>query len=381
MKKRKNNILLFAILVCCSLIFTACTESNSEPRYGDPYEQPLDSQIMLSVDTDEITTDETDVNQQIDKLYVHFLDVGQGDSILIELPNNETMLIDAAESEQTDKIINYIHNQGYDQLDYVIATHPHNDHIGGMSTIINNFTVNDFYMTTVTSTTATYENMINALNAKNTATHTIAANETILSTNDLLIEVVAPNTIENIDDMNNASIVIKLTYGNNVFLFTGDAEKQEEDSIWTNIKCDVIKIAHHGSDSSTTNNFLQKTNPSYAVISVGQDNAYNHPSDTILNRLTARNITTFRTDIDGDIIFTSDGKNITVESQKNIDMPTETTISNNETCYILNTRTMKIHYADCSSVQKIKDENKTYTDDYTTAILAGYEPCEICHPS
>ena len=138
------------------------------------------------------------------------------------------------------------------------------------------------------------------------------AGTVILDEPELLVEVVAPKEIA--DDSNNNSVVIKLTYGENKFLFTGDAEKAEEDGIWTNIKCDVLKVGHHGSDTSSTKNFLKKVEPTYAVISCGLYNSYGHPDEAVLKRIYDRNINVYRTDIQGTIVFRSDGKDITVKN-------------------------------------------------------------------
>ena len=173
----------------------------------------------------------------------------------------------------------------------------------------------------------TYENMLTAINNSGAKVHNVMAGDVILDDGNLLIEVVAPKALE-CDDLNSTSVVIKLTYGENSFLFTGDAEKDEEDGIWTNIKCDVLKVGHHGSDSSSTANFLKKVESTYAVISVGTGNSYGHPTDSTLQRLAQRNIKVFRTDIQGTIVFTSDGTNITVDkSPSEYTSPTETTIT------------------------------------------------------
>ncbi|MBS7397437.1 MAG: MBL fold metallo-hydrolase, partial [Ruminiclostridium sp.] len=184
----------------------------------------------------------------------------------------------------------------------------------------------------------------------------------------------------------------KLTYGDNKFLFTGDAEKSEEDGIWTNIKCDVLKVGHHGSDSSTSENFLKKVEPTYAVISCGLGNSYGHPTDKVLRRLYERNINTYRTDLQGTIVFTSDGSEISVSvSPSEYTPPSQTTTAavttpqeapaqSTGTTYILNTNTKKIHYSYCSSVKTMKESNKSYTEDYDGAIAAGYVPCKRCNP-
>lgn len=179
------------------------------------------------------------------------------------------------------------------------------------------------------------------------------------------------------------------TYSDNKFLFTGDAEKSEEDGIWTNIKCDVLKVGHHGSNTSSTANFLKKVEPTYVVISCGVGNSYGHPDNKVLKRLDERNISVYRTDLQGTIVFCSDGKIIstdkssaqyitpvTTSTTQNVSEPTEE--HNSSVTYVLNTNTKKIHYPDCSSVNQIKDKNKAYTDDFDKAVAEGYVPCHIC---
>ena len=259
------------------------------------------------------TTTEPDVEitEFSDEMKVHFIDVDQGDSTFIELPNGEAMLIDAGETDQADKVVTYIYTQGYDTIDYVVATHAHSDHIGGLPVVLDSFNIGNFYMTSAVATTSIYENMLNAVDESGAAVHDVMAGDVIYNEANLLIEVVAPKEID-YDEQNNNSVVIKLTYGDDKFLFTGDAEKSEEDGIWTNIKCDVLKVGHHGSNGSSSSNFLKKVEPSYAVISCGLHNSYGHPTDDVLKRLDDRNIDVYRTDLQGTIVFTSDGSNISV---------------------------------------------------------------------
>lgn len=322
------------------------------------------------------------------ELIVHFIDVGQGDSTFIELPNGETMLIDAGEREYGDRVVAYIYNQGYDTLDYVVATHPHTDHIGGIVDILNAFPTKNFYMTSYVNPTQTFDDMLTAVENNGAAAHEVMAGAVIVSEPKLLVEVVAPKALA--DDSNNNSVVIKLTYGENKFLFTGDAEKDEEDGIWTNIKCDVLKVGHHGSDTSSTKNFLKKVEPTYAVISCGLYNSYGHPDEAVLKRLYDRNINVYRTDIQGTIVFRSDGKDITVNNAPvEYTLPvttttTQVTESQEEPAsltYVLNTNTKKIHYPSCPSVDQMKEKNKSYTDDYAGAIAQGYVPCKNCNPT
>lgn len=399
MKSFKKLFLSFILLA--AFVFSGCAVSDNNTAQNVTTTEITKNIVSetntaeLSENTATIITKKSFESTDNTKMYVHFIDVSQGDSIFIELPNNQTMLIDAAEESQADKIITYIHQQGYDSLDYVVETHPHSDHMGGMADVINNFNVSNVYLSPATNTTKAYENMLTAIENNGAKTYSPMAGDTILDDSNLLIEVVAPKAIDN-DELNNSSLVLKLTYGDNRFLFTGDAEKSEEDGIWTNIKCDVLKVGHHGSDSSTTANFLKKVEPTYAVISVGLDNSYGHPDDKILKRLADKKIQTFRTDLQGTIIFCSDGTTISVdkspseykaatkEAFKTVSSATKIadSISSIDSYkYVLNTNTMKIHYPDCSSVKKMKEENKAYTNDYNKAIADGYKPCGNCHPT
>lgn len=248
-------------------------------------------------------------------LKVHYLDVGQGDSIFLEFPNEKTMLIDASVSDASDKIINYIESLNYSKIDYLIATHPHSDHIGGMKEVVNNFDLGLIYMPKVVTTTTTYENLLQAIANKGHKIKTAKAGLNIIDEGNLKVEILAPNS-ESYEELNDYSVVLKVTYKDRSFIFMGDAEKLSEDEITHNVKADVIKIGHHGSSSSTSSRFLKRVNPSFAVISVGKDNPYNHPSETVLKRLENSNVKLYRTDINGNIIFTTDGDKIKIEVER-----------------------------------------------------------------
>lgn len=242
-------------------------------------------------------------------LEVYFLDVGQADSILIKL-EDEYMLIDAGNNEDGVKLVNYFNELGIKEFKYVFGTHPHEDHIGGMDDIINNFKIDNYYMPDKITTTKTFEDVLDAL-INNNLQYTILekGDEFNLSSANFKVIYAGDET----NDINDSSIVLKLTYGNNSFLLTGDATSNVEKTLLNdNIKSDVLKVAHHGSNYSSTDEFLDVVSPKYAVISVGKNNSYNHPSNSTLKKLNDRNIKLYRTDLDGTIKFTSDGENITI---------------------------------------------------------------------
>ena len=255
------------------------------------------------------------INTNNDLLKVHYLDVGQGDSIFIELPNNETMLIDAAESYQSENIINYLKNLNYQKIDYVIGTHPHTDHIGGLKDIINTFEIGKIYMPKVVSTTKTYESLLMTIKDKNLIINTAKAGTSIIDTDALKINILAPNN-ETYTELNNYSVVTKITYGTTKFLFMGDAEKLSENEIKEDVSADVSKIGHHGSNTSSRSDFIKKVNAKYGIISVGLNNKYNLPKEETITNWENSGTKIYLTSINGTITAISDGTNIKIESEK-----------------------------------------------------------------
>ncbi len=251
------------------------------------------------------------VNNKKDELKIHYIDVGQGDSILIQI-NGKNMLIDAGPRSSSDKLLKYLNTMGVKKLDVILATHPHEDHIGSMASVIKNFDLGDFYAPKITSNTKTFENMITALKDKNKKINVAKAGVKINLDNKINCELIAPNS-SSYDNINNYSAVLKLTYNNTAFLFTGDAEKVSEKEILQknfDVKADVLKLGHHGSSTSSSKEFLEKVSPKYAIISCGKNNDYGHPHKETLSEMKKRNIKIYRTDLDGNIILISDGKNI-----------------------------------------------------------------------
>ena len=255
----------------------------------------------------EVTTDS--------KLRVYFIDVGQAEAILLS-ENNHNMLIDAGNRKDGIKLVNYIKSLGIDHFDYVIGTHAHEDHVGGMYQIINNFNIDKYYMPDVNVDDFTYKNLVNTLNNNNLNINTPIIGENInLENTSCMVLYVGTDRI----DLNNDSIVMKCTFFNNSYLFTGDATNEVEYAVANGeygdyLKSDVLKISHHGSRYSNSAIFLNKVKPNYAVISVGKNNEYNLPAEITLNKLNYLNLRIYRTDIDGTIISTSDGNNISFET-------------------------------------------------------------------
>lgn len=241
-----------------------------------------------------------------DEMIVHFIDVGQGDSILIQV-NNYNLLIDSGPFTANKQIKTYLNNLNINKIDYLIATHPHEDHIGNMSYIINNYNVINFYSPKVTTTSTSFEKLIDALQINNLKIKILKANTSSINLGKYTtVEVLSPH-LDYYENLNNYSPIIKISYKNTSFLFTGDAEELVEQEVLSNnynLKSDILKVGHHGSSTSTSKDFYESVNPSISIISVG-NNSYGHPTNKTLNQIKTSKV--YRTDEDGDIVITSDG--------------------------------------------------------------------------
>ena len=290
MKKKTLKKLLTLIIILVIYIFT--TFQNQPSKATKPIQERKTEDVL----------------ETIENLKISFLDVGQADSILLE-NKGHYMLIDAGNNEDGPKLVNYFNSLGIKEFDYVVGTHAHEDHIGGMDDIIKNFTINNFYMPDAITTTKTFEDVLDALEQKNISFQTPKVDETI-NLADTTITTLSVTADEK--NLNDTSIVLKVKHGTNTFLLMGDAStKIEKTLLDKNIESDVLKVGHHGSRYSTSVAFLNKVNPQYAVISVGKNNIYKHPHDEIIKRLEQKKIKIYRTDTQGTIIAESNGSVIT----------------------------------------------------------------------
>lgn len=246
-------------------------------------------------------------------LFVDVIDVGQGDSIFIKTPSGETMLIDAGESDAYSAVKEVLDENDVKELDALVATHPHSDHIGSMQKVYENYGAKKIYMSKAVTTTATYKNLLTAISKKGQSIITAKAGMTIDLDSSITLEILSPMN-KSYDDLNDYSVVIKCTYKNVSVLFTGDATKVTEAEMIANykdkLKSDVLKVGHHGSRESSSAVFLSAVSPKYAIISCGKDNSYGHPHEETLNRLNNINAIIKRTDESGSIMFISNGNTI-----------------------------------------------------------------------
>lgn len=259
----------------------------------------------------------TNVGTPTGVLEISYLDVGQGDAVYIKV-NDFDILIDAGPKSDSDKLMQQLEEKNIDDFEIVIATHPHEDHIGGMTKVFEKYDVKSFYMPKATNTTKTFENMMKAVSNEGLNVNVIKEGTSFELGEGARIDVYSPIQ-ESYDDLNDYSPIMKLTYGNKAFIFTGDAEKVVEEEVvkkYANeLKADVIKFGHHGSSTSSTKEFIEAISPKYGIISCGVDNSYGHPHKETLKIIDEMGIEAYRTDKQGQITITSDGNNIEIKTQ------------------------------------------------------------------
>lgn len=400
-KKRLHIILavIFAVFVLSALFGN--TEDATEPSATEqitisttptPTETPTETPDETSTPTETpAPTPETVELPNGSTFSIHFIDVGQADAALVEC-DGHFMLIDGGNKADSSRIYSVLKNANVAKLDIVVGTHAHEDHIGGIPGAFS-YTTADVTLCPVTS----YDS--EAFNDFARYATEKGGGLTVPSVGDTYELGSAQITILGVNggtDTNDTSIVLKITYGEISFLFTGDAEREAEQAILNSgadLSATVLKVGHHGSETSTTYPFLREISPIYAVISVGEGNSYGHPTEATLSRLRDADVTTYRTDIHGDIFCYSDGQSVTLQVEKNGDVdalaivtpaPTSEPTPETEqggTDYVLNTNSMKFHYPSCGSVAKISEKNKAFfTGTRDELIASGYSPCGNCHP-
>ena len=355
------------------------------------------SATSISSLTEELSSSSTNAEslassstKKLSSLKVHYIDVGQGDAELLQC-NGINILIDTGESDQAENLISYLERYGVEKIDYLFLTHPHTDHMGGAVKIMNHFPVETVYLTNRTHTTVSYRKMIETIKQKKIKRVQAKAGVSISFTKNLKGTIVAPN--QDYEDINASSIVMKVTYGKNSFLFTGDATVETEEDILSDgydISSDVYKVSHHGSVTSNSSVFLNAIDPSISVIEVGKNNSYGHPHKEIRERLSQMNTKVYRTDINGSIIVTSNGSKLTVETEKGSadtgssssslsnTTSSSSTISNAKATYIGNINSKVYHRTSCSSLPDKK--NQITFSSKNEAKKAGYHACSRCNP-
>lgn len=337
---------------------------------------------------------------QAGTLTVTWLDVGQGDAAVIQC-GGQSMLIDGGKPEKSSYIYAWLQQHGLSYLDVIVATHVDADHIGGLSGALNYASVGTAYCPETTGTTETFQSFVKYLAQRGKQITVPTAGETY-ALGGAQVQILGP--LHCAEDSNDNSIVLKVSFGATSFLFTGDAERAEEQDLLNagvNIQSTVLKVGHHGSDTSTSYPFLRAVAPQYAVISVGAGNSYGHPTEAVLSRLRDAGVTTFRTDMQGEITAVSDGQTINFSTAKNAAAETLANAGAGQNAgqtggvnedgaaeagttagsYVLNTNSHKFHLPSCSSVDTISPKNRKDVNESREQIIReGYAPCKRCNP-
>ena len=309
-------------------------------------------------------------------LTVHYIDVGQADSILLEC-GGEFMLIDGGNKEDGQLVVSYLQQQGVEELEAVVCTHAHEDHVGGLPSVLAVFPTKVVYAPTKTYSSKIFDSFVYYVDQQGLEiTLPNPGDELVLGTTDMTI--LGP--VKSYAETNDTSIVIMAEFGSNRFLFTGDMETPAENDMmdyWgsrVNWNVDVLKVGHHGSDTSSGYRFVYETDPEYAIISVGEGNTYGHPNDSVLSRYADAEIPMFRTDELGHVIVTSDGTNIAVTWENQSAQPSD--FVGTSDLYIGNKNSKKLNLPDCNSLPG--ENNRVEFTSYQEAIDAGYTPCSSC---
>lgn len=391
-----------SILLILCMCLTACTTTNQATSTSEKSQSDTTSGEAVQSGQEEKAAKAPDTSKPEGTLEVHYIDVGQGDATLIKC-GSHAMLIDGGNNNKGTTVQLYLKKQGVESLDYVIGTHPDADHIGGLDVIVYKYNCEKVIMPDYEKDTKTYQELVDVIHDKNMKiTYPVVGEQYALG--EAKFTIIAPNSNSYGGNANDYSVAILLEYGKNRFLFTGDAEEASEAEMLTNgidISADVYKVAHHGSRSASTQEFLNAVHPKYAVISCGEGNSYGHPHAEVLNRLRSMGVEVFRTDEQGSIIASSDGENITwncsatdswqsgeqTESDRensedeNSGNAISDAVTSEQTTYVLNTNTKKFHRETCGSVSQIKEENFQKVQTSREELeQSGYSPCKNCNP-
>nr|WP_300092776.1 MBL fold metallo-hydrolase [Sedimentibacter sp.] len=397
MKSNKRNILILVLAIMLAFISSACGANAVTEITTMPPEQKSEGSQDEQISSSGQGTDNSSDNTS--ELIVHFLDVGQADCTLIQLPNGEEVLIDAGNYGDGSYITSYLKNQNVDDIEYLILTHPHEDHIGSAKEIITSFAVEKVYMPDVSSDSNLYESTMLAIENKGIEIIYAEPGLKIIDSPDLKFQLLSPKSMY-YSELNEYSAAARLEYSDTSFLFTGDAESVSELEMLGggfNLDSDVLKVGHHGGRTSSSRDFLQAVTPEYSIISCGEDNSYGHPHIETLNRLTDIGSEIYRTDELGTIVILSDGQNISIESDEAIEIPlapleilNTPPVQNasedkepsaiSETNYVGNKNSLVFHNPDCSSVADMKESNKIFFTTRQAATDQDYTPCGRCNP-
>jgi len=385
MRKRLTALVLVILLV---VLLAGCSSSKAIPLASSIAENisGLTTNIteVHPIEAGQVQSPQTPSERLPEKgssFEIRFLDVGQADAALIKC-DGETMLIDGGNSEDSNLIYSVLKALEITHLDYIIATHPHEDHVGGLAGALNACTAGTIYSPVNSYDSRAFENLLKYANKQGIELAYPPVGEKI-PLGSATVQFLGPQ--KEYEDPNNTSIVVRIVYGETSFLFTGDAEMEAEHDIIDagyDLHSTVLKVGHHGSETSTSYVFLREVMPEYAVISAGKNNPYGHPHDNTMSRLRDAGVVVYRTDMQGDIICASDGKTVSFTTSRNANVQTNPTMPGETgsitVSYIGNSNTHKFHLPSCKTLPS--EENRVYFGSREEAIEEGYAPCKNCRP-
>ena len=398
MKKVMNFIILVAMLFTLSGCGEQYQNVDSTAGQGQ-YEEIIDqtqskgseeAQGPEGLESSQSIEIDTPAPPEGSSFEIRFLDVGQADAALI-LCDGQVMLIDGGNVADSSLIVAVLKKLDIQHIDYIVDTHAHEDHVGGLSGALNACTVDHVLAPQTSYDSKAFSNFKRYTEAQGKQIEVPKPGDSFQVGNSY-VEVLGPT--QNYSETNNTSLVLKVEYGDTSFLFTGDMERDAEQDLidyWGEKKldADLLKVGHHGSETSTSYTFLRCVMPEHGIISVGKDNSYGHPDDSVLSRLRDADVKVYRTDLQGDIVVHSDGTTLIVEVDRNKDIETNPTNSqsNHQTSeeinptvgnYIGNINSKKFHLPSCHTLPA--EKNQIYFDTREEAIDNGYSPCGNCNP-
>ena len=309
---------LFGLCLPILLLLGSCTVAKDLLQSLENLSLSDIEGVLADLSKDDVTLDDAEFVDGAALLQVYVIDCGQGDSIFTIFPDGKTMLVDGSTQEGSDEVLKFLGAFNISKIDYVVATHPHEDHIGGLDECINTYAVGQVFMPDITHTTASFERVLDAIEAQNLLIDVPKPGEYIIgdTKSEFSVQCLAPNR-EKYDDMNNYSIVLRLVYGDRAILLTGDAEEFSEKEMLKagyELSADVLKLGHHGSSTSSSQKFVEQVSPKYAIASCGKGNTYGHPHFETISKAQSNGWTFYRTDTDGTIAILTDGSALSVQA-------------------------------------------------------------------
>lgn len=314
-----------------------------------------------------------------EKVEIHFIDVGQGDSILIQTNTGKAVLIDGGDRSEGSTVVKYLKRAGVKQIDLMVSTHPHADHIGGLDDVLRAFKVNQVLDAGISYSSSTFEEYLELIMKKKIPFDTPeTAREYKLD--GILFKVLGPKRVH--DETNDNSVVVKMIFDEFSALFTGDLEGEgERDLLLANLHSTLLKVGHHGSNTSTGDLFLFKVKPQLAVISVGKGNKYGHPATETLKKLNKLGVSIYRTDEQGTIVVSTTGKKYWVNQEAIHSTAIEKIdFHGYPGLYVGSIKSDKYHETNCRYAKKISSDHQIWFQTALEAIQAGYKPCGVCKP-